>query len=113
MNTLQSLMDYVHSISIEHGAINWNIMMDLSVKLNALLQTEQERMYEMEHTLAKMKAAYLSEGNTAAYAKLMTEGSEEWLTYKKQKALVERAIETIRLCKKHATLSKEIEYGQS
>lgn len=104
-------MEGLSSLAEQRGTLDWHLWMEAATKLNALLEPEQHKKFELESRLAKMKAAYLEEGQTAAYAKSMVEAQDEWLEYKKQSALVDRAIETIRLAKKHATLSKEIEWS--
>lgn len=107
-STVGTIMETLEQWAREKRPVSPQEWLEAASKLNVLLQNEQERKYVMESLLAKMKAAYLTEGQTAAFAKSMMEASDEWLDYKKQCALVERALETIRLAKGNARLSSEL-----
>jgi hypothetical protein len=112
MNTVTSIMDALAKMAEQKEPIHGHVWLEAAMKLNALLQGEQERKYEIESRLNKMRAVYLEDGKTAAFARGMIEAQDEWLEHKKISALIERAIETIRLAKKNATLAQELEKGQ-
>lgn len=111
MNTLESIMEALEDMATRKEPIAPHLYLEGAVKLNALLQNTIERKYEIESRLNKMRAAYLEEGKTAAFAKGMIEAQDEWLEHKKLSALIERALETIKLAKKYSTLSIEMERG--
>jgi hypothetical protein len=112
MNTATSIMEALAGMSERKEPIQGHLWLEAAMKLNALLQNEQEHKYEIESRLNKMRAAYLEEGKSAAYARGMIEAQDEWLEYKKLTALIERAIETIRLAKKNATMAQDLEHNQ-
>lgn len=93
--------------SEERGTLDWQSWMIGAAKLCALLQNEEDHLADMEHTIIKMKAAYIGEGKTAAAAKLLVEQDDLYLAVMKQRAFVKRCDETIAIAKKFATLSKE------
>lgn len=111
MNTVESIMDALQGMSERKEPIRADVWLEAAMKINALLQNEQERKYELESSLNKMRANLLKEGQTAAYARGMIEATDEWLQYRKLSALIERALETIKLAKKYSTLSVELERG--
>lgn len=92
----------------ERRTIDPQTYMEAASKLNSLLQAEVEKMIDMRSMLAKVRAAYLSEGQTAAFAKAQMEAMDEWVAYEKQKALIDTAKEQILLAKKNASLSSEL-----
>lgn len=107
-NSVRSILDVLETWAREKRPIGPEEWLSAASKINVLLQSEQERKYVMESQLAKIKAAYLSDGQTAAFAKAQMEATDEWLDYKKQCALVDRALETIRLAKGQARLTSEL-----
>lgn len=106
-NTAKSIMDGLEKLAERRDAIDWNVWMVGAAKLCALLQNEEDHLAEMEHTLIKMKAAYIEEGKTAAAAKLLVEQNDLYLTVMKQRAFVKRCDETIKIAKKFADLSRD------
>lgn len=106
-NTAQSIMTALEKFASQREAIDWNTWMEGAAKLCALLQAEEEHLAEMEHTLIRMKAAYIEDGRPANQAKLLVEQDDLFLKVLKQRAFVRRCDETIRLAKKMATLTHE------
>ena len=102
-----AIMDSLEEFAKTNRPLNWEEWMRGAGKLNALLQTEDEKLALLEHTFIKIKAVYIEEGKPAAQAKLLAEQGEEYLELMKQRAFVKRCEETIRIAKKMATLSKE------
>lgn len=113
MNTAKTIMEELERLAEQRGVIDWNTWMTGAVKLCALLQNEEDKLAEMEHTLIKMKAAYIEDGQTAAAAKLLTEQDDLYLQVMKQRAFVKRCDQTIMIAKKFASLSRDAEYNQS
>lgn len=112
MNTAQSVMESLQALSEKTGVIDWQTYMVGAGKLCALLQTEDDKLAEMEHRFIKVKAAYIEEGKPANQAKLLAESNDEYLELLKQRAFVKRCNETIAIAKKMATLSKEAYFNQ-
>ena len=109
MNTAKSIMEALAELAENKGDLDWHMWMDGAMKLTALLQTEEEELAEMEHRLIRMKAAWVEEGKPANQAKLLTEADPLYLDVLKKRAFVKRCDETIKMAKKHATLSSDMQ----
>lgn len=108
MNTAKSIMETLETLASERGHLDWHLWMEAATKLTALLQTEEEELAEMEHTLIRMKAAFIEEGRPANQAKLLVEADPLYLEVLKKRAFIKRCDETIKIAKKHASISSEI-----
>ena len=105
-------METLAKLAEERGHLDWLTWLEGATKLTALLQVEEEKLAELEHTLTKMKAAYIEDGKPAVQAKLLTEADPLYLEFLKLKAFIKRCDETIKMAKKYATLSAEMQrYG--
>ena len=81
-----------------------HLILDAAQKLTILIGDEYVKLYELESSLAKMKAAWIAEGDTSAAAKAKVEAEDLWLEMKKQKGKVKQIEEYVRIAKKRATL---------
>ena len=75
--------------------------------LIALSSNETDRVAELQQQVARKKLEIMEQGKTAAYAKIAIEASDEYLYLQKQKAKVERIMETVRISKYQARLQDE------
>lgn len=107
MNSAVTIMEALERLAQEKGVIDWHTWMEGAMKLCALLQREEEELAEMEHALIRMKAKYIEEGRPANQAKLLTEQDPLFLTVMKKRAFIKRCDETIKIAKKHASISSE------
>lgn len=108
MNTAQSIMDALQSMAERKEPIAPQMWMEAAGKINVLLQTEQDKLAEMEHILANMRKELISAGQTSSATKMIIEAEPLYLECRKQKGLIDRAVETIRIAKKNATLASEL-----
>lgn len=90
------------------GAIDATLWLQGAMKLRVLLQSEQEKLVDMERNVQDLKATYLSEGDTSSAAKIKTETSDIYVEAKKQEVFIKTALDTILLAKKFATTETEI-----
>lgn len=107
-STVSSIITKLAEWAAEKRTIDPHTWMDAASKLNVLLQGEQEELIDKKLAMSKLRAAYLSDGKTSAYAKSQVEAMDEWADMQKQLALIGRAMETILLAKKNATLASEM-----
>lgn len=107
-STVKSIMDTLAEWAAEKKSIGPQTWMEAASKLNVLLQGEVEKLVDMKLAISKLRAAYLADGKTSAYAKAQVEAMDEWAQLQKQAALVDRAKETILLAKKSATLASDL-----
>ena len=100
LQTMKELVEEKHLIA----PAQW---LDASFKLNLLVGDEEDRLYEIESRLAKMKAAYIEEGETSAAAKARVEAEDDFLEMRKLKGKVKRVQEFIRIAKTRAKLKED------
>lgn len=86
------------------GAETWLIG---SQYLNILQGDEQNKLFEIQHAVAKLKVGYIERGDSVAKADALVEASDLYLEMLKQKAKIERIQESIRISKIQARLSDE------
>lgn len=104
MKTVQEVMEYLETIAETNDVVPPQEYVRCATLISLMLQNEQDKLYLMEQEVAKKRAELVMKGETAAYAKIVIEASDEYTEARKQKALVERALEVIKLAKKHAQL---------
>ena len=106
--TTESIITWMTEQIENKNPIDPNMWMDASLKLNVLLQGEQEKLFEIEQEVALLKKTLLEDGKTVAYAKVMIEATDEMKSMKIQKAKIERCIEFIRLSKLHSRTASDL-----
>lgn len=108
MNTAREILEKLRSMAERPGAIDAHVWLQGAMKLRVLLQTEQEKLVEMERKVQELKAVYLSEGDSATSAKIKTETSDIFVETRKQEIFIKTALDTVLLAKKFATTETEI-----
>ena len=108
MNTAREIMEKLRTMAEERGAIDPHTWLTGAMKLRVLLQSEQEKLVDMERNVQDLKATYLSEGDTSSAAKIKTETSDIYVEAKKQEVFIKTALDTILLAKKFATTETDI-----
>lgn len=106
--TVDSIFEYFTTMVANKQPIDSITWLDGAERMNVLLQSEQEKLFEMEQKIALMKKILLDDGKTVAYAKTMVDTTDEMKFMKAQKAKIDRCIEMIRLCKIQARMSTDI-----
>lgn len=108
LNTFDSIIDALRKLALQKEVISPDTWIRGAMKLNLLLEQEVENLIILEHSLAVMRKELLSNGNTAVYAKMMIEASDDYKVTQMQKARISNAQETIKLAKKYAQLSSDL-----
>lgn len=78
------------------------------MKLNVLVQEEQEKLYELDQEVARGRNILLESDMPYNKAKSKLEESEVYKNARKQKAKVERIISFISIAKAHSRMSAEM-----
>lgn len=107
-NTVRKILDTLAKWAAEKRSIDPQTWMDAASKLNVLLQAESETLVDLKLAMAKLRAAYMEAGDTAAKARAKVEAMDEWAALQKQQALIDRAKEAILLAKKSASLASDM-----
>jgi hypothetical protein len=108
MNTAKGIVEALQSMAEKRGDIDAHLWLQAAMKLRVLLQSEQEKLVDMEREVQIMKAEYLNKGESAASAKIKTETSEKYVEMKKQEVFIKTALDLVLLAKKYATTESEI-----
>lgn len=101
-------MEKLQGMAEQPGSVDATTWLQGAMKLRVLIQTEQEQLIEMERKVQELKATYLSEGDSAASAKIKTETSDLFVETRKQEVFIKTALDTILLAKKYATVETDI-----
>lgn len=106
-NTTDSILEALAKMAERKEPIDPNTWLEGVAKLIALLGNEQNRLFELEFILAKIKAEAMNDGDTAVKAKVKAEARNEFLESRKLKAKIERAFEIIKVGKLMARMSQD------
>lgn len=107
MNTVDEIiLELERSVSEKYilGPDRW---LEASQKLIVLLGNESDKLFTLQHQIAKAKAEHMNNGDTAAKAKVKAEAMPEYLEAQKLKAKIERVIEIVRIAKIQARLDND------
>lgn len=107
MNTTDSILEALQNMAEQKVPISPHTWLEATSKLIALIGNEQNRLFELEHIIAKIKSEEMERGETAAKAKVIAESRTEHLEARKLKAKIDRVFEMIKLGKIHARMALE------
>lgn len=105
--TTQSILEAITDAVTNRIQWDANTWLEAATDLNALSSNENDLVAELSQKCSKLKLDLLNSGKTAAFARIAVEAQDEYKELQKQKALVERIKETIRLAKHMARLKNE------
>lgn len=108
--TTETIIEFLEDAVRKKKVLSPHVYMDAAHKLTILLGEEQDNLYELQSGLAKMKAAYIAEGDTSAAANAKIEAEDGYLEMQKQKGKLKQIVEFIRISKTRAKLKDE-EWG--
>lgn len=107
-NTAQSILAVLQSMAEKRGDIDAHSWLQAAMKLRVLLQTEQEKLVDMEREVQAMKADFLKVGDTAAAAKIKVECTDQYVQTRKLEIFIKTALDLVLLAKKYSTIESEI-----
>jgi len=108
MNTSQSIVEQLQVMAQQPGMIDANTWLTGAMKLRVLIQNEQEKLVDLEREVQRIKAGYLSDGDSATAAKIKTETSDLFVETKKLEVFIKTALDIVLLAKKYATTEVDI-----
>lgn len=106
--TTDTIMDWFNTQIEQKQPIDPSMWMEGAMKLNVLVQGEQERLYEVEQEVAKLRNILLESDMPYNKAKSKVEATEEYKNSRKQKAKVERIIAFISIAKQHSRMAADM-----
>ncbi len=107
MITTDTIINKLSEYVKEKTPIAPSLWIEAAQKLNLLLSEENDRLYELEHTVAVARRAFIEEDMTAAKAKICVEATPEYMMYRKQKARIDQIIEFVRIAKVQGKMRME------
>lgn len=109
--TVDSIIAWFTEQVEQKNPIDPSTWVDGAQKLNVLIQGEQEKLFDMEQDVAKLRNLLLDSDESVAHAKSRIEATEEYKNARKQKAKVDRVIEMIRIAKLQSRTASEMLRG--
>ena len=106
-NTVDSILKALHEMAEQKEPISPHVWLEGCSKLLALVGAEQDKLFEMESVLAKVRSVAMEMGSTASKAKVIAEARAEFLEARKLKAKIDRIFEMIKLGKVMAKMATD------
>lgn len=100
---LHTLQDWVENKT----PVSPDRWVDACLKIVVLLGDEHDKLFNLQQEVAKMKANYLAQGETASASKIKVEATDLYKEMNKQKAKIDQIEEMIRLSKIMARMKND------
>jgi hypothetical protein len=108
LTTVDSIIEWFSDLVSKKIPIDPETWLEGAARLNVLLQGEQEKQFDMEQEVAKLRNVLLDSGESVAKARSKIEATEEYKTARKQKARVDRVNEQIRIAKIQGRMASDV-----
>lgn len=105
--TTDSILNRLAEMAASTSPIDPFQWLNACTRLVGLVGDESNLLFQMEHHLAELRAAYLEQGMTSAKARQLVEALPEYVEARKQKAKIERIYEMVRISKLRSKLGME------
>lgn len=107
MITIDTILNQIKKWVQDKTPIAPNIWIDASAKLNILISEEHDKLFDLQQVIAKMKVAWIADGDTVAKAKSKVEAEDLYRDMCKQRAKIEMIEEMIRISKLQARMKND------
>ncbi len=105
--TTETILGFLKDNIEQKISVSPSVYVDAAQKLVVLLSDEHEKLFSIQQKVAQAKAELMSEGSTAANAKIMIEATDDYKNYQLQKAKIGRIEEFIRIAKLQSRIKME------
>lgn len=105
--SLISVLEWFQGAVKDKNPIAPSLWVDAGMQMNVLRAEYDDKLIDMESTLAKRKAALLEGDMTAAKADILIRATDEYKDIRKLSALLKRVDEFIKLSKKRAQMASD------
>ncbi len=106
--TIDTITNWLLKQVQEKNPVHASTWLDAAQKIVVLLQTEQEKLFDLEQDIAIRRNVLLESGESVAKAKSKVEELEAYKDARKQKAKIDRAIELIRVSKLQSRMASDV-----
>lgn len=103
--TTDTILDWLKDSVEQKRPIDAHTWVDSAQKLNVLISDENNRLYELQQEVAKLKVLRIESGESVAKAEVYVQATDEYKKMKIQAARIEQIQESIRISKIQARLS--------
>jgi hypothetical protein len=103
-----TILNFLHKSVEEKMQLNPEAWIDAAHKLIILLGDEQDKLFELQQEVAKLKLTWLDsqDKRNVSEARIRVEGTDEYKNYKKQEAKCKRIEEFVRVAKKRSDIAR-------
>ena len=105
--SVNSIMAYLQEQVENKMPLSPSIWVDAAGKIAVLLGDENDKLFDLQQKVAEVKIGHIARGDSVAKAKALTEATDMYKEFHKQKARVEQIAEFIRIAKLRARISVE------
>lgn len=112
MDRIDEILSSFRKWAMEKMPIDADTWLDGALHLNALLDSVDDKLSEMDADMIQEQGRLIEEGESVSGAKIMCKRAIDYSEYLKLKAKRERIQEFIRLAKKKAVLSNSRMFEQ-
>lgn len=105
--TTDTIITHLKSMVEQKIPVAPSMWVDAAMKLNILIGDEHDKLLDLEQQVARMKVAYLTDGDTVAKAKAKVEAEDIYKESRKQKAYIDQINEHIRIAKVQSRLKSD------
>ena len=110
--TTDTIISWLSSQIAEKLPVDLHTHMDACQKLSVLVGSEQEKLFDLQQEVARLKVTLIEDGKSVSESKTRVEATDEYKEMLKQKAKVEQVFEMIKITKLHSRLAREEQGSQ-
>lgn len=102
--TADSVLQWLEKQVRAKAIIDAHTWVEACQYLNILSGEEADRLFELQQVVARLKVAFIEQGDSVVMAKTKVETTDEYKEMKRQEAKIKRIEESIRIAKIQARL---------
>ena len=105
--TIDSILQWFKESVEQKRTIDAHTWVDGMQKLNILLGDENNKLYDLQQEVARLKIIRIEAGDSVAKARTYVEATDEYKEMKKQQAKIELVLEAVKIAKIQARLNQD------
>lgn len=105
MVNVETIINWLQTQIESKLSVSPHVWLDAASKLNVLLGGEHDKFFELSQQVANLKKLRIEDGDSVAKAKIYVEATNDYKEMCKQKAKIDRVVETIRLAKQMSRMA--------
>ena len=105
--TTQTILAYLQEQVEQKIQMSPSTWIDASLKLAVLVGDENDKLFNLQQTVAQLRVDYIKQGENVSKAKALVEATDEYREAHIQKAKIEQIWEFVRIAKLRARITME------